>query len=117
MRTVGRSGIIDVIGSLRRWHMRVIGAGFARTGTLSLCTALETLGFGPCYHMRDVMGDGRRVRQWLGIARGAPAAWGEVFAGYHSAVDWPVAAYWRPLADAFPRTKVILTGSVALADQ
>jgi hypothetical protein len=109
MRTVGRSGIIDVIGSLRRWHMRVIGAGFARTGTLSLCTALETLGFGPCYHMRDVMGDGRRVRQWLGIARGAPAEWGEVFAGYHSAVDWPVAAYWRPLADAFPRAKVILT--------
>lgn len=89
--------------------MRVIGAGFARTGTLSLRMALETLGFGPCYHMMDVVGEGRRVRQWLGIARGAPAQWGEIFAGYHSAVDWPVAAYWRPLADAFPHAKVILT--------
>ena len=31
--------------------MRVIGSGFGRTGTASLKAALETLGFGPCYHM------------------------------------------------------------------
>ena len=34
--------------------MRVIGAGFGRTGTMSLKVALETLGFGPCYHMIEV---------------------------------------------------------------
>jgi len=89
--------------------VQVIGAGFARTGTLSLRTALETLGYGPCYHMMDVMSDGRRVRQWLALARGAPAEWDKIFAGYHSAVDWPVAAYWRALADAFPEAKVVLT--------
>ena len=32
----------------------VIGAGFGRTGTLSLKVALEELGFGPCYHMTEV---------------------------------------------------------------
>ena len=34
--------------------VRVIGAGFGRTGTASLKVALETLGFGPCYHMIEV---------------------------------------------------------------
>jgi Sulfotransferase domain len=31
--------------------MKIIGTGFARTGTSSLKAALEQLGFGPCYHM------------------------------------------------------------------
>jgi len=31
----------------------VIGAGFGRTGTLSLKVALDELGFGPCYHMSE----------------------------------------------------------------
>jgi len=29
--------------------IRVIGAGFGRTGTLSIKYALEDLGYGPCY--------------------------------------------------------------------
>ena len=37
------------------WKMKVIGAGFGRTGTSSLQTALEILGFGPCYHMNQVL--------------------------------------------------------------
>jgi len=35
--------------------LSVIGAGFGRTGTLSLKLALEELGFGPCYHMMEVL--------------------------------------------------------------
>ncbi|MDA0979396.1 MAG: sulfotransferase family protein, partial [Proteobacteria bacterium] len=31
--------------------LKVIGAGFGRTGTLSLKSALEQLGFSKCYHM------------------------------------------------------------------
>jgi hypothetical protein len=34
--------------------LKVVGAGFGRTGTLSLKAALERLGFGPCYHMAEV---------------------------------------------------------------
>ena len=34
--------------------LEVIGAGFGRTGTMSLKVALEELGFGPCYHMSEV---------------------------------------------------------------
>ncbi|WP_309238230.1 sulfotransferase family protein [Actinoplanes aureus] len=89
--------------------LQVIGIGFARTGTTSLRSALGTLGLGPCYHMLDVMSDHRRVRQWLDIARGAEPDWDRVFDGYRSAVDWPVAAYWRELADAYPDAKLVLT--------
>src|SRR3546814_18115677 len=34
--------------------LKVIGAGFGRNGTLSVCTALNQLGF-PCYHMFEVL--------------------------------------------------------------
>ncbi len=34
--------------------MKVIGAGFGRTGTMSLKVALEELGYGPCYHMIEL---------------------------------------------------------------
>jgi hypothetical protein len=37
-----------------RMALSVIGAGVGRTGTLSLKLALERLGLGPCYHMREV---------------------------------------------------------------
>ncbi|WP_328473049.1 sulfotransferase family protein [Actinoplanes sp. NBC_00393] len=89
--------------------LQVIGAGFARTGTTSLSSALGILGLGPCYHMLDVMSDPRRVQQWLAIARGGAPDWAGIFDGYRSAVDWPVAAYWRELADTYPEAKVLLT--------
>ncbi|MBA3389303.1 MAG: sulfotransferase family protein, partial [Rubrobacter sp.] len=34
--------------------MRVVGAGFGRTGTTSLKAALERLGFGPSYSLSEV---------------------------------------------------------------
>ena len=32
----------------------IIGTGLPRTGTTSLCEALETLGFDPCHHFRGM---------------------------------------------------------------
>lgn len=34
--------------------LKVIGAGFGRTGTLSLKVALDELSLGPCHHMTEV---------------------------------------------------------------
>ncbi len=34
--------------------LKVIGAGFGRTGTKSLKLALEQLGCGRCYHMSEL---------------------------------------------------------------
>jgi len=89
--------------------VKVIGAGFGRTGTRSLKAALEDLGFGPCYHMSEVIAEPSRVRQWLDVGEGRRSDWDEIFAGYHSALDWPAASYWRELAEHHPGAKVILT--------
>ncbi|SPT58672.1 MULTISPECIES: sulfotransferase family protein [Actinomadura] len=89
--------------------MKVIGAGFGRTGTASLKAALEELGLGPCYHMSVVIAEPRRVRQWLDIGEGRSTGWDEVFAGFESALDWPAASYWRELAEHYPEAKVVLT--------
>ncbi|MFF3442453.1 sulfotransferase family protein [Streptosporangium sp. NPDC002721] len=89
--------------------MRVIGAGFGRTGTLSLKTALERLGYGPCHHMKEVLERPEQIRRWLALAEGRPVSWEDLLEGYRSCVDWPSAAYWRELAGHFPEAKVVLT--------
>jgi hypothetical protein len=89
--------------------MKVIGAGVGRTGTLSLKVALERLGLGPCFHGRHVLDHPDRLPLWRDAAAGKPVDWRAVFAGYTSSVDWPGAAFWRPLVEAFPAAKVILT--------
>lgn len=89
--------------------LHVIGAGLGRTGTYSLKLALEQLGFGPCHHMEEVLKDPeRQVPLWRAAAEGRPD-WAKALAGYRSAVDWPTAAFWRELAEAYPQAKVILT--------
>ncbi|MCC5884820.1 MAG: hypothetical protein JJT88_00125 [Gammaproteobacteria bacterium] len=90
-----------------------ISVGFGRTGTMSLRMALNELGLGPCYHMEDVLQDmPRRVPQWNAALAGKPD-WAAIFDGFHSAVDWPVAAYWRELADAYPDARIILSSRSA----
>jgi hypothetical protein len=89
--------------------LSVIGAGFGRTGTMSLKLALDRLGFGPCYHMVEVFKNPKAPGYWEAAADGETVAWEEVFAGYSSTVDWPSATFYRQLADAYPNAKVILT--------
>lgn len=87
----------------------VIGAGFGRTGTLSLKLALEQLGLGPCHHMMEVLENLDTAEDWARAARGDKVDWDRIFAGYRSAVDFPTADYYRELAEHYPRAKVILT--------
>jgi hypothetical protein len=89
--------------------VQVIGAGFGRTGTLSLKAALETLGFGPCYHMVEVFARPEHVPMWRAAAAGQPVDWHGLFAAYRATVDWPACAFYSDLMDAFPEARVILT--------
>ena len=88
--------------------LEVIGAGFGRTGTMSLKVALEELGFGPCYHMSEVFENPEHVEQWE-AAREGRADWEELFRGYRATVDWPGAAFYEELMQRYPGAKVILT--------
>src|SRR6478752_4325732 len=69
-------------------EMKVIGAGMPRTGTLTQKMALEMLGFGPCYHMVDVLADLTQATLWERALDGDPQ-WPTIFEGFHSTVDWP----------------------------
>ena len=89
--------------------IEVIGAGFGRTGTLSLKFALETLGFDKCYHMMEVMLNEGHVAQWRQAAQGEKVDWHDLYRGYRATVDWPSASFWRELRFVYPDAKVILT--------
>lgn len=93
--------------------LAVVGAGFGRTGTLSLRDALERLGFAPCDHMSHTLDRPERFARWLdALARkraGQPVDWRPLFAGYRATVDWPGAYFWRELVAAHPQAKVVLT--------
>jgi hypothetical protein len=94
--------------------LKFIGAGYGRTGTMSLFTALNQLGF-PCYHMFEVINN-KANRSHLDFWRkvgNTPAGmqhdWEQVFANYTAAVDFPASCVWRELAAAYPEAKIILT--------
>lgn len=87
----------------------VIGAGFGRTGTLSLKYALEKLGFDKCYHMLEVQNNPGHVQTWRDAAAGTEPDWHQLFQGYKASVDWPSCNYWREQMAAFPDAKVILS--------
>ena len=89
--------------------LSVIGAGFGRTGTLSLKLALEELGLAPCYRMMDAILRPDFAAHWSRAAKRGTVDWDEIFADYQSAVDWPICDYYRELADWYPDAKVILT--------
>jgi len=89
--------------------LQVIGAGLGRTGTMSLKLALEHLGFGPCYHMSEVLvGARRNFPLWLDVIHGKPD-WDTIFDGFRATTDYPACTWWRELADYYPQAKVILT--------
>ena len=89
--------------------LKIIGAGFGRTGTYSLKLALDMLGFGPCHHMYEIRKNLSLLPDWSAVASGSIPDWDKMFAGFNTQVDWPGAAYWKELAQHFPMAKVILT--------
>ena len=89
--------------------MDVIGVGFGRTGTLSLKTALEELGFGPCMHMMPLLDDPARARLLCEAADGNADSLDAAFDGFRSTVDWPGTYFWRELTARHPYALVVLT--------
>ena len=89
--------------------LKVIGAGFGRTGTTSLKAALERLGFDRCYHMFEFMEHPEHAKYWDAASKGKPVDWNALFEGYQSTLDWPGCSYYRDLMQRYPEAKVLLT--------
>jgi len=89
--------------------IRLIGAGLGRTGTMSLKLALERLLGSTCHHMIEVRSHPAEVPVWHAAMRGEPVDFAALLAGYEAIVDYPGAAVWHELADAFPDAPVLLS--------
>jgi hypothetical protein len=89
--------------------LKVVGAGFGRTGTLSLKHALEKLGCGPCYHMMEVFPRPDHVAMWHRLAFENLIDWDLLFGDFQATVDWPAARWWREIAAHYPEAKVLLS--------
>ena len=87
--------------------LQIIGAGWGRTGTKSLRDALDRLGY-TTHHMHEVFLHPEHSDLFLAAARG-DADWEAIYDGYTATVDWPGAAFWRELADAYPDARVLLS--------
>lgn len=89
--------------------LKVIGTGLGRTGTHSLKISLELLGFGKCYHMVELFQQPERLKYFKEAEKGKDVKWDELFEGYSSAVDYPVARYYKQITQFYPEAKVIHT--------
>mmetsp|Transcript_19163 Transcript_19163/g.52616 ORF Transcript_19163/g.52616 Transcript_19163/m.52616 type:complete len:311 (-) Transcript_19163:5095-6027(-) len=92
--------------------LEVIGAGFPRTGTLSLHFALNVLGY-ETYHMSKV-DTPAKADLWSSFYDGevtieqvAKQVYEEN--GFTAAVDAPTSTVWDKLAQLYPKAKIILT--------
>lgn len=89
--------------------LSVIGAGYPRTGTLSLKMALEYLGFGPCHHMIEVIHHPDQAVLWGRAYDEDGIDFEQVFAGYRSCCDSPSCFMYREIAARYPDAKVVLS--------
>jgi hypothetical protein len=89
--------------------VQVIGAGFGRTGTMSLKAALEQLGFGPSFHMIDLVRDPGPLAYWQAAAAGEGVDWKEALRGWESTVDWPGCSFWEQMAETWPDAPILLS--------
>ncbi len=77
---------------------------------MSLQAALEELGFGPCYHMQELLfRHPEHADFWRAAWRGELADWDEVLGGYESTVDWPGCTFYEELMERYPDAKVLLS--------
>jgi hypothetical protein len=89
--------------------MKVIGAGLPRTATTTQMFALEQLGHGRCYHMRDLLADLETgLALWESVAEGNPD-WERIYGDAESTVDWPSARFYGEMLDYYPDAKVLLS--------
>lgn len=88
--------------------LQLIGAGLPRTGTLTQKVALEMIGFDPCYHWVNVLGDLDTVALWEKALDGEPD-WEAILGESKASVDWPGGFFWRELMEAYPDAKVLLS--------
>ena len=91
--------------------MKVICAGWGRTGTRSLKYALEYLLKEPSYHMQNILLNKNDATKWHNsiFQNNEKFDWENIYKGYGACLDFPSCNYYKELMDYYPDAKVILT--------
>ncbi|MEZ4796833.1 MAG: sulfotransferase [Flavobacteriaceae bacterium] len=89
--------------------IKVIGAGFPRTGTTTLKKALETLGYKDTYHFKDLIANPKKLKYWKDLEEKGDTNFEALFDGFQATVDFPGYPYYKILLKKYPDAKVILT--------
>mgnify|MGYP000488213412 FL=1 len=91
--------------------MKVICAGWGRTGTRSLKYALEHITGQPSYHMQNILLNKQDAKKWHNsiFKQNEKFDWEDIYKGYGACLDFPSCNYYKELMDYYPDAKVILT--------
>lgn len=95
----------DRVGAMT---LRLIGAGWARTGTMTIKAALGILGM-RAFHMQDVFQHLEYASLFTEALDDPEFDWERIFAGYDAAIDQPTQVFWRELCRFYPEAKVLLS--------
>lgn len=104
-------------GTTRKVPMQVLSFGLPRTGTASMQSALQTLGYKDTAHGFDMISHPEIGALWMEavnakfLNQGKPYGRAEfdILLGHCAAVtDMPCACFWEELMVAYPEAKVIL---------
>lgn len=89
--------------------IKIIGAGFPRTGTNTLKASLETLGFSKTYHMKELLVHPENLHYWLTLEQTGTTDWDALYDGFQATVDFPAYPWYKEHLKRYPDARVILT--------
>lgn len=89
--------------------IKIIGAGWPRTGTNTLKQSLEKLGYSKTYHMKELLVHPENLHYWTTLKETGTTNWDELYNGYQASVDFPCCPWYKEHLKQFPDAKVILT--------
>lgn len=89
--------------------IKIIGAGFPRTGTNTLRESLTMLGYVKTYHMKELLVHPENLQHWTKLRETGTTDWDELYNGYKATVDFPCYPWYKEHMKRYPDAKVILS--------
>lgn len=89
--------------------IKIIGAGFPRTGTNTLRESLEMLGYKKAYHMKQLLVHPENLHYWTTLKNTGTTNWEKLYNGYEATVDFPCYPWYKEHMKQYPDAKIILS--------
>lgn len=89
--------------------IKIIGAGFPRTGTNTLRESLQALGYAKTYHMKNLLVQPENLHYWTTLKETGTTDWDALYDGYEATVDFPCYPWYKEHMKQYPEAKVILS--------